>query len=171
MADFDPFSHGKYWCPYLDERIWTEFSKRIRPGAHRARIAILTFSCMCREYILYVQRTYCMCREYIFLRTIYFQKTTFYIFFQNLSIPKISAARSRQIAELEGLAYTPKRAERPTYWNGYPAFFQRIQESRVIAFSVEKRRKTPKVTDLPKCGMSTMFFLKNTLLKNSVYYI
>ena len=56
MADFDPFSHGKYWCPYLDERIWTEFSKRIRPGAHRARIAILTFSCMCREYILYVQR-------------------------------------------------------------------------------------------------------------------
>ena len=86
------------------------------------------------------------------------QKTTFYIFFQNLSIPKIFAARSRQIAELEGLAYTPKRAERPTYWNGYPPFFQRIQESRVIAFSVEKRRKTPKVTDLPKCGMSTMFF-------------
>ena len=118
------------------------------------------------DFFLYVQRihivcaenTCCMCREYIFLRTIYFQKTTFYIFFHNLSIPKISAARSRQIAELEGLAYTPKRAERPTYWNGYPPFFQRIQESRVIAFSVEKRRKTPKVTDLPKCGMSTMFF-------------
>ena len=65
MADFYPFLHGKYGCPYLDERIWTEFSKRIRPGAHRARITILTFSCMCREYILYVQRTYCMCREYI----------------------------------------------------------------------------------------------------------
>ena len=126
------------------ERIWTEFAKRIHPGAHRERMRLLKMSCMCREYI--------------FLRTIYFQKTTFYIFFQNLSIPKISAARSRQIAELEGLAYTPKRAERPTYWNGYPPFFQRIQESRVIAFSVEKRRKTPKVTDLPKCGMSTMFF-------------
>ena len=63
--------------------------------------------------------------------------------------PKISATQSRQIAELERPAYTPKRAERPTYWNGWPRFFKRIRESRVIAFSVEKRQKTPKVTNLP----------------------
>ena len=78
-----------------------------------------------------------------------FQKSTFYIFVQYRLRPKNFAAQSRQIAELERPAYTPKRAERPTYWNGWPRFFERIRESQVIAFSVGKRRKTPKVTDLP----------------------
>ena len=78
-----------------------------------------------------------------------FPKMAFYIFVQYRLRPKISAAQSRQIAELGRPAYTPKRAERPTYWNGWPRFFERIRESRVIAFSVGKRRKTPKATDLP----------------------
>ena len=71
--------------------------------------------------------------------------------------PNFVAALSRQIADFQGPAYIPKRAERPTYWKVLPPFFERIQESRVIAFSVEKRQKTPKVSDLPKCEMSTMF--------------
>ena len=43
------------------------------------------------------------------------QKSAFYIFVQYRLRPKIFAAQSRQIAELGRPAYTPKRAERPTY--------------------------------------------------------
>ena len=163
--NFQLFTHGRFWS-ILAWKILMSIPRR----KDLDRI-LQTNSPRCPSCTDHDFDFSCMCREYIFLRTIYFQKTTFYIFFQNLSIPKIFAARSRQIAELEGLAYTPKRAERPTYWNGYPPFFQRIQESRVIAFSVEKRRKTPKVTDLPKCGMSTMFFWKTHFWKTvSIIY-
>ena len=100
-----------------------------------------------------------------------FQKSAFYIFVQYRLQPQIFAAQSRQIAELERPAYTPKRAERPTYWNGWPRFFERIRESRVIAFSVGKRRKTPKVTDLPHVEWVQCFLKKHTFENQRLFYI
>ena len=96
------------------------------------------------------------------LPKIFAKKQCLLSIFQYRRRHKMFAALSRQIADFQGPAYIPKRAERPTYWKVLPPFFERIQESRVIAFSVGKRRKTPEISDLPKCGMSTMFFSKKT---------
>ena len=178
MADFDPFSHGKYWCPYLDERIWTEFSKRIRPGAHRARIAILTFSCMCREYILYVQRTYCMCREYILYvqrihisqNNIFSKNNILYIFPKPVDPQNFRSSISPN-SRARGAGIHTKTCGTSNILERISSLFSTNSgESSYCIF----RRKTSKNTQShrpTKMWNEYNVFLKNTLLKNSVYYI
>ena len=166
MADFDPFSHGKYWCPYLDERIWTEFSKRIRPGAHRARIPL--FKC------------HGVWRADIYLRTIYFQKNDILYVLPKRSIPEKIAARSRQIAEFEGAG--PIQSSPP--YHGHIDIFQTDPSqdetnSSFFQFPSSNHVKKPEICPQPKLGSEYNVFSKNALLKNecllyinkTIYYI
>ena len=62
MAGFSEFSLGKYSHPGLNLRFWTRFAKRIRPGAHRARIGLF-------------DPAHNLTKLYSLLGTIYFQKS------------------------------------------------------------------------------------------------
>ena len=47
------------------------------------------------------------------------------------------------ISDFQGASYPPKRAQPPLAFEYRLSFFQRIRESRVFAFSVEKPVQTP----------------------------
>ena len=60
------------------------------------------------------------------------------------------------------MAYPPTDAQRPTYWKIFHYYSKRFHESRVIAFSVGKRRTTNKIRVWQNRGSSFYFFKQQT---------
>ena len=112
------------------------------------------------DFFLYVQRIH-------ILRTTYFQKTTLHIF-PKQSIPKMFAARSRQIAEFEGAG--PIQSSPP--YHGHIDIFQTDPsqdetKSSFFQFPSSNHVKKPEICPQPKLGSEyNVCSLKNTLLKN-----
>ena len=82
-----------------------------------------------------------------------FQNVTFprpvCYFVQKVTFQKVKTVyQSRDLLYHQKMAYPPKDAQRPTYWKVFHYYSKRFHESRVIAFSVGKRRKTTQIRNL-----------------------
>ena len=133
---------------------------------------------VCAENILYVQRTYCMCREYILYvqrihisqNNIFSKNNILYIFPKPVDPQNFRSSISPN-SRARGAGIHTKTCGTSNILERISSLFSTNSgESSYCIF----RRKTSKNTQShrpTKMWNEYNVFLKNTLLKNSVYYI